>query len=371
MTTEQIYQLINDVNQQAFGQDALTVTDVSGLVSLGNTVLSSTTNTESFLNTLAQRIGRTIIRFRMYRNKLDDMVLTGFQWGAILQKINLGMPDAVADPSYNLVQGQAIDHYVVNKLPADQKLFVTRTPYMFYITVPRQQLREAFLSEEGMGAFLSAMFGKVRNKIEVTLENLGRMTIAAGIAEAGTGQRVDLVTEYNALVAAADQVTAGEAALLNEKFLRYAIRRIKEVLDSLTDMSVLHNDGTTETFTPYEDARIRIISKFERALETTVEWAAFNEEYVKLTGFTKLNFWQAEQTPYAININRPSDDAATNIDNIVCVIHDRDAMGIYQEYEDILTTPVNAFGSYYNQAWHRKDGRMLDTSENLVYFTLN
>lgn len=367
MTTEQIYQLVNDVNQQAFGQSAIAVQDVSGLISLGNTVLSSSVNTESFLNTLAQRIGRTIVRFRMYNNKLQDMVLTDFEWGAILQKIAIGMPDAEADPAYALTDGQSVDHYTVNKLPAEQKLFVTRTPYMFYITVPRSQLREAFLSESGMGAFLSAMFGQVRNKIETTLENLGRMTIAAGIAEA-TGREIKLVTEYNA--ASGNSVTAA-SALLDADFLRYAIRRIKETMDDFTDISVLHNDGTIPTFTPYEDQRIRILSGLERAFETVVEWAAFNEQYVKLAGYTKLNFWQAEQSKMDININRPSDNAATSIQNIVCVIHDRDAMGIYQEYEDVLTTPVNAKGMYYNQFWHRKDGRMLDTSENFVYFTLN
>lgn len=370
MTTEQIYQLVNDVNKQAFGSQALTVADTQGLISLGNLVLSSNSATESYLNALAQRIGRTVVRYRMYRNKLDDMVLNSFAWGAILQKINLGMPAAEEDPAYDLQQGQSVDMYKINKLPVDQKLFVTRTPYLFTLTVPRFQLRESFLSEEAQGAFLSAMFGKVRNKIEATLENLGRLTIAAGVSES-SARKIDLVTEYNALAGTAGQVTAGPAALLDEAFNRYALRRIKEVMDDFTDMSVLHNDGTTETFTPYEDQRLRIISKFERALETTVEWAAFNEQYVKLSGFTKLNFWQAEQDPYSIKVNKPSDGEEFTAANVVAVLHDRDAMGIYQEFEDILTSPVNSRGAYYNQHWHRKDGRMLDTSENLVYFTLN
>jgi hypothetical protein len=370
MTTEQIYALVNDVNKQAFGAQAITVADTQGLISLGNLVLASNTNVESYLNALSQRIGRTVVRFRMYRNKLDDMVLDSFTWGAILQKINLGMPEAQEDPAYNLVQGQSVDMFKVNKLPVDQKLFVTRTPYLFEITIPRFQLRESFLSEAAQGAFISSMFGKVRNKIEVTLENLGRLTIAAGVSES-SARKIDLVTEYNGLVGTADQVTVGPSALLNEAFNRYALRRIKEVMDDFTDMSVLHNDGTTETFTPYEDQRLRIISKFERALETTVEWAAFNEQYVKLSGFTKLNFWQAEQSPYTINVNRPSTGDAFTAENVVAVLHDRDAMGVYQEFEDILTSPVNSKGAYYNQDWHRKDGRMLDTSENMVYFTLN
>lgn len=368
MTTTQIYALVNAVNEQAFGDTALAVSDLQGLISLGNTVLSSSANTEAFLNTLAQRIGETIVRFRAYRNKLSDMVLTDFEYGAILQKLYVYMPDAESDPMYALTDGQAVDHYTVNKPVVDQKLFVTRTPYMFSVTIQRQTLKEAFLSESGMGALISAIYGQVRNKIEATLENLGRMTIAAGVAEATAGQEVKLLTEYN--TASGLSITAA-TALTNEGFLRYAIRRIKETMDDFTDMSVLHNDGSLETFTPYEDQRIRIISKLERALETVVEWAAFNEQYVKLAGYTKLNFWQSEQSPYSIDIKRPSDGTEVTIDNLLAVVHDRDALGIFQEYEEILTTPLNAKGNYFNQFWHRKDARLVDTSENLVYFTLS
>ena len=81
MNTEQIYTLVNGVNSQAFGQSALTVVDTQGLIALGNVVLSSSTNTEAFLNTLLQRIGRTIMDYRRYRNRLSDMVLDDFgQW---------------------------------------------------------------------------------------------------------------------------------------------------------------------------------------------------------------------------------------------------------------------------------------------------
>ncbi|MBQ1457667.1 MAG: hypothetical protein IIZ20_04120, partial [Butyrivibrio sp.] len=66
MNTEQIYGLVNSVVDQAIGDSGIVAVDTSSLVSLGNVVLSSSTNTEAFLNTLAQRIGKTIIRYRMY-----------------------------------------------------------------------------------------------------------------------------------------------------------------------------------------------------------------------------------------------------------------------------------------------------------------
>ena len=371
MTTEQIYGLVNTVNAEAFGHSALTVTDTSSLISLGNTVLSSSTNTEAFLNTLAQRIGRTILRFREYRNKLGDMVLNDFEYGAILQKIKVHMPEAESDESYDLIDGNTVDPYVIAKPSVDQKLFVTRTPYQFHITIQRVHLKEAFLSPEAMGSFIGVVFGEVRNAIEVSLENLGRVTIATAIAEYSGTREIALVTDFNTEYNPTPALTAAEA-LHNEEFLRYAIMRMMTLTDAIQDMSELYNDGTMNTFTPREDVRIKVLSEFQRRIESNVLYAAFNERYVDIPdGYKTLNFWQAAQSPYDVNITRPSDSAATNVTNVVAILYDRDAMGVYKIDEEVATSDLNAAGLYYNQYWHEKQLRFIDLSENGIIFTLN
>ena len=129
METEQIFALVNDVYGQMAGSEPITAIDTSSLVSMGDAVLSSTANTEAFMNTLVQRIGKTIISYRKYTNQLSKLVMDDFQFGAIVQKIKVDMPTATADDAYNLVDGQSIDQYKVAKPSAKQKLFVTRTPY--------------------------------------------------------------------------------------------------------------------------------------------------------------------------------------------------------------------------------------------------
>lgn len=371
MTTEQIYGLVNAVNAQAFGHSALTVTDTSSLISLGNTVLSSGTNTEAFLNTLAQRIGRTILRFREYRNKLGDMVLNDFEYGAILQKIKVHMPEAEQDDSYDLIDGNTVDPYVIAKPQVDQKLFVTRTPYQFHITIQRVHLKEAFLSAEAMGSFIGVVFGEVRNALEISLENLGRVTLATAIAEYSGAREIALVTEYNNEYNPSPALTAAEA-LHNESFLRYAIMRMNNLLDMIQDASELYNDGTMITFTPLADARIKVISEFQRRLETNVQYAAFHDQFVDIPGgYTTINFWQAEQSPYDVNITKPSDATATSVNNVVAMLYDRDAMGVYKIDEEVATSDLNPRGLYYNTFWHEKQLRFLDLSENGLIFTLN
>lgn len=372
MTVEQIYTLVNEVNSEAFGSNALSVVDTSSLISLGNTVLSSSTNTEVFLNTLAQRIGRTILRFRDYRNKLGDMVLNDFEYGAILQKIKVKMPEAEADEAYGLIDGNSVDHYKVAKPDVDQKLFVTETPYQFHITIQRMTLKEAFLSEEAMGSFIGIVFGEVRNAIEVALENLGRVTLATAIAEtAATSRFIELVSEYNTFYTPATPLTA-DTCTNNPDFMRYAMYRINSVMDGMQDMSILYNDGSFETFTPKEDMRLKVISSFMRKLETVVEYAAFHDQFVRPDiDVTTINYWQSALTPMDVKIKRPSDSDEVSRNNIVALLHDRDAMGVYKIDEEVLTTPVNAAGAYYNTYWHEKQLRFIDKSENFVCFTLN
>lgn len=400
MNTNQIYTIVNEVNAEAFGSEAIDVIDAQGLISLGNAVLSSTTNTEAFLNTLVQRIGRTIISFRQYRNKLADMVVNDFEYGAILQKIRVHLTEAETDPAYGLTDGYSVDPWTVNKPDVEQKLFVTRTPYMFHVTIARKQLKEAFLSESGMGAFIGAVFGQVRNSIEVSLENLGRLCIANMMAEftpftpsAGDdtpattlNHEVKLCTLYNTARgyhgvipgeggAADTPASAGyvdaDTCLFDEDFLRFAVKTMKSYSDNFTDMSTLYNDGEIETFTPREEQRLKVLSSFERALETVVQYSAFNEEMVRLNAFATLNFWQSAQTADTVKVERASDGVAVTIQNVVGVLYDRDALGIYKRDEDVLTTPVNAKGLYYNTFYHQLELWFNDTSENFVFFTLN
>lgn len=370
MTTQQIYQLVNDVSKQAYGSQALTVVDAQSLVALGNNVLSSTNNTECFINTLLQRIGRTIMDYRRYRNRLADMVIDDFEYGAILQKIKVKMPEAMTDPSYDLVDGQAVDPWTVYKPEAVQKLFVSRTPYMFAQTISRHNLKEAFTSAEAMGGFVAAVMGEMRNAVEVALENLGRTTINNFIAEAAGGTRtINLVTEYN--TETGETVTA-TSALHDPAFIAFAIRRINETFDMMQSMTSLYNDGSVERFTPREDARVKMLSRFKRAAETVVEYAAFNEELVRVDNtFETVPFWQAAQTPANIKVERSSDGTETTVNNIIAVVHDRDALGIYQIDEEVATTPVNAKGLYYTTYMHERQLWFNDLSENLVVFTLN
>lgn len=373
MDTTQIYTLVNSIAQQSMGASAIAVNDVSSLISLGEAVLSSSNSTEAFLNTLLQRIGKTQISYRPYKNKLADMVVEDMEWGAIVEKLKFEAPDAVSDPAYGLTDGQSVDHYTVYKGKATSKLFVTRTPYMFPLTTQRLALKEAFLSPEGMNKFLASRTGEVQNKAELAIENLGRATLANLIAEiGGTDREIKLVTQYKA--ESGDSTITAADALTNPEFLRFAVRVIKTTMDLFTDMTEgMFNDGDATRHTPYDDQRLKFTTDFVRALETASYWEAFNEDYISLVGFQKMNFWQSIQngSRNQVKVKRVSDETDTTVSNVVGMLHDRWACGTYRMYEEIATTPLNASGLYYNTFWHEGQLWFNDLSENAVIFTLN
>lgn len=371
MTTTQIYELVNQITAEALGTNEIATVDAQGLVSLGSTVLSSTTNTEAFLNTMIQRIARTIISYRGYTNKLRDMVLSDFDFGAIVQKLKTDMPMAEESSEYELVDGQSIDQYKVAKPKTHQKLFVTRSPYNFHVTTPLNLLKEAFLSEQAMGSYLSSVYGEVRNKIELSLENLGRTCLNNFAAEvAGGAREIKLVTLYNTETALEVPLTA-ETTMYDPAFLRFAVATINQYSNYFTDMSDLYNDGTTTRHTPKEMQRLKVLSDFERKLETVVQYDAFHKELVSLNAYVEMNFWQSSKSRSKIMVTRSSDGTETTVENVVAMLYDRDALGTYKQEEETLTTPVNAAGKYYNTFWHAKQLWFNDLSENYLLFTLN
>lgn len=368
MEVNQIYSIVNEVTAQALGRNDLAVVNEQGLIALGNTVLDSGTYTDDFINTLVKRIGKTIVSYRAYRNAFNTLMKDSMEWGAIVQKIKVVMPRAEADESFELTDGQSVDHYKIAKPVAKQKLFITNTPYQFKVTIQRVHLKEAFTSSNAMGSFISAIYGEVQNAIEVGLEELGRNCVNNRIAETGTARVINLLTDYNS---ATGLSLTKDTALFDGGFLRYAVGKMKNISKKMKSMNTIFNEEEYERHTPLEMQSFFVLSDFQTQLETVVEYEAFNREYVSLNGFEEIPYWQSIKTPYDVKVNKASDGKESSISNVVAVLGDRDGFGMYNMEEWTSTTPLNSAGGYFNTYWHEKQLWFNDLSEQFVVFTLN
>lgn len=368
MAVKQIYDIVNSVNKQTMGLSELTVVDEQGLISLGQTVLTTNGLADTWLNSLAQRIGRTIISFREYKSKYSDMVLDSMQWGNIVQKIKVSMPEATEDESYSLVNGQSVDMYKVANPKVTQSFFTSETPYQFFVTIKRTQLEEAFTSETSMNGFIGAIYGEVQNAIELSLESLARNCINNFIGEKiNATKQINLLAMYN--TETTKKLTVA-TCLHDKEFLAYCVSRINLYSKYMENMSTEYNDGTQTRHTPKSLQHLRVLEDFESRLETVVQYQAFRDNYVKLNNYHTTSFWQSIKQPSEINVKISSDGTAVNYKGILAVLYDRDALGLYKKDSWNSTTPFNSAGGYYNTYYHHKELYFNDLSENFVVFVI-
>lgn len=373
----QIYDLCNQIFQQMTGRTDIAAVDSASLVAMGNEV-SNLGKNDLWLNTLARRIGLTIDSYRVYRNRFSDLYRTQVEWGALVQKLTVEMPDAVADDMYKVGQmnGQALDHYIINNPKAKQKIFDKETPYSFFITMQEKMLTEAFLNAGAMASFVNQVFGKVQNKIEVVLEDLARVALVNMMCNLSAKQEIKLVTLYNSKTGS---TLNPQTALFDPAFMRFAIGMMNNIASKLETMSVLFNTDGYDRFTPKSEQRFYVLADFITQLETVVQYAAFNPQYVNKPVDIAVPYWQGVKEGDDVNdiavlskvIGKVDSKVDKTIENVVGVLFDREAIGTFRQEEKVLTTPVNARGAYYNTFWHEKQMWFNDMSENVVIFTLN
>lgn len=384
LTAKQIYTIVNEVASQAMGSTVIKAVDNTSLIALGNTVLGSNETKNNFINTLTDRIGRTIVSFRAYNSHFPDFERDSIEWGNILQKLKVAMPDAEEDQSYNLVDGKSVDQYKVNKAKVEQLLFTTETPWQTHITVHLEQLEKAFVSATDMGTFISGMFGEVQNRIELAMENLSMNCVNNYIGELeltrteSPNRKIKLLTEYKDKTGV-DHTTEPLKALDDEEFLKYFVRRVnsisstmeymtKGMFNSAPDGTQVGNNYTRHT--PKTEQNLMLFIDLVNALKTNINSKAFNMEQVAIDiPFKTVPFWQSMKTPSTIQVKTASGYAST-VTLVMGFLFDREALGTFKKKYKSLTSPVNAAGQYYNVFYHMITMYYNDLTENAVIFTL-
>lgn len=386
LSAKQIYTIVNEVAQQAMGNKAIAVIDNAGLVALGTTILGSNDTKNNFINSLTDRIGRTIVSFRAYHSHFPDFERDSIEWGNILQKLKIGMPDAESDDSFNLVDGSSVDQYKVNKPKVNQLLFTTETPWQTHITVHLDELEKAFIDSNAMGTFISSMFGEVQNRIELAMENLSMECVNNYIGEiihrkkTNQSRIINLVTEYKDKTGV-DHTTEPLKALDDEEFLKYVVRRINGISTTMEYMTVNTFNkadvvgGSSNVYTrhtPKSEQRMMLFIDMVNSLKTNINSKAFNMEQVAIDiPFQTVPFWQSLQNPSGISIKPASEPTATiTASEVMGILYDREAMGTFKKKYSSLTSPINAAGKYYNVFYHMITMYYNDLTENAVVFLL-
>ena len=142
MNVQQIYNLVNTVTTEITGQADLVKEDLSNIVDVGKQVLSNS-DVDNFVKSLMNRIGKTIFSDRKYSGLVPSVLLDGWEFGSIMQKIGADMPDAVENESWNLQNGQTYSPDVFYKPTVTQKLFNSKVNFEINLSFTDKKVKES------------------------------------------------------------------------------------------------------------------------------------------------------------------------------------------------------------------------------------
>ena len=381
MSTEQAYALINAVHEQVTGQSDIQATDPSSFVSVAQATLRC--GYDEVMNAISQVLSRTIIAVRPYSRKFRGLEFTADRWGGIVRKINFIEGETEEDNTYNLTDGNSIDQYVIDKPKVLETHYYGQDVFKDKYTVLTRQLDVAFSSEAEFSAFMAGVATHFSNMWEQWLENLSRTTLLNFMAgKINNGNVVYLLDEYNAATGLSLTPTSVRDPANYSGFMKWAYARVAEISRLMTERSVLFQTELTDLpivrHTPVEDQNTIMLASFLESMKAEVQSGAYNDSFLNYAVSESVSYWQAITDPAEINVTPVQLKAdgdfetgdAVEMDNILGVIFDRDAVGYNIAQNEIVASPYNAAGQYYNLFHHAKVRLENDFTEKGIVLAL-
>lgn len=375
-TVKQIFNIVNDTAKQTFGESAIEVVDTSTLVALGDEVLKSDENTENFTNTLVDRIGRTIFSTRAYTtDNAEGMVREPFEYGCILQKIYVNLPDAKENNSWEIGKENYTPTFApVIKPKLEQKLFNKQATWEIDVTIPDFMFRTAFTSATEMAVLIDAIFTAMENMMQIALENNKNLTRANFIASKLHSNKpcgaINLLHLYNTLT---KQSLTVDDCLRDLGFLKWSTQQINLWTKRLSKMSTLFNDEGYKRFTPQSDLIVNVLQDYDSAINSYLQSDTYHNEMTKITSnYSTVPYWQGSGLNYTFEdtskiIVKIDEKTTVTETGILAVVYDRNAMGVTITERRGTTQRNNKdeYTDYFNKATY---GYFNDLSENGIVF---
>lgn len=381
MEVKQVYNIVNDATREILGESALLQEDLSNVVDVGEAVFNANA-VDRYVKSLVNHIGRVIFVNRKYSGGAPSVLMDGWEFGSVMEKVRISLPDATENESWELESGASYDPNIFTAPKVSAKFFNKRVTFEVPMSFTEKQVKQSFSSVDQLNAFVSMIYTAIENTMTIKLDALIMRTINAGIAETiysaygGTGfstgshvNAVNLLYLYNNKFGT---TLTADKALTDPEFIRFASYTMAVYTDRIGKMSTLFNVGKTEKFTATEDLKVVMLSDFASAAGTYLQSDTFHDNFVALPNADTVPYWQGSGENYdfadvsKINVKTPS-NKVVNVGGILCVMFDRYALGV-ANLDRRVTSNYNGKGEFFN-SWYKMDaGYFVDTDENMVVF---
>lgn len=387
MEMNQVATFTNTVVQEVLGDTAIVQEDLTNLVDIGNEIFNADAF-DAYVKSLINHIGRVVFVNRPYSGSVPSVLMDGWEYGSILEKISSEMPVATENPSWELTDGKSYDPNIFKQPKASAKFFNKRTTFEIDRSITERQVKQSFSSGQQLNAFISMLQNETEKALTVRMDSLIMRTINNMIVEtvkadyveptnltASSGVKaVNLLYFYNQRFT---KTLTAEQAITDPEFIRYAAFQIGLYSDRMTRMSTLFNIGKKQRFTPYDLQHTIYLSEFIRAADVYLQSDTFHDIYTKMKAGETVPYWQGSGSDYnftstsKINAipssNEGSGKTPIVVSGVLAVIFDRDALGV-SNLDRRVTTQYNAKAEFTNYFYKHDAGYFNDLNENFVVF---
>ena len=104
MDVAQIYALTNTSAQEVLGQSVILKEDLSNVVDVGEAIFNASAY-DKYVKSLVNHIGKVIFVARGYNGGVPKVLMDGWEFGSILEKITMELPNATENESWELNDG--------------------------------------------------------------------------------------------------------------------------------------------------------------------------------------------------------------------------------------------------------------------------
>lgn len=381
MEVKQIYQIVNTITGEVLGKTGIVAEDLSNVVDVGTEVFNANA-VDAYVRSLVNHIGKVIFVNRPYSGGAPSVLMDGWEYGSVLEKITAELPAATENESWELADGESYDPNIFYKPNVSAKFFNKKVTFEIPMSFTEMQVKQSFSSSAQLNGFLSMLYNSVDKAMTVKVDGLVMRTINNMIAETlhadygsnslsgGSHNRsVNLLYLYNQRYS--ESLTAANA-LTDPDFIRFAAYVMGVYASRLTKISSLFNIGGKERFTSNDLLHVIMLSDFRKSANVFLQSDVFHEQFTTLPNAEEVPYWQGSGTGYgftdisAINVTSASGDVV-NASGILGVMFDRDALGV-TNLDRRVTTNYNPKAEFYSN-WYKFDaGYFNDFNENFVVF---
>lgn len=381
MEVAQVYNLVNDSTREILGESAVLAEDLSNVVDIGTEIFNANA-VDNYVRSLVNHIGKVIFVNRVYSGSVPSVLMDGWEYGSVLEKITAELPEATENESWELEDRTSYDPNIFYQPKVSAKFFNKRVTFEIPMSFTEKQVKESFSSASQLNAFLSMLYNAVEKSLTVKIDSLIMRTINNMIGEtlvdeygdtsysSDSGVKaVNLLYLYNEKF---DKELTAEDAITDPDFIRFAAYEMGVYMTRLSRISSLFNIGGKDRFTPADMLHVVMLSDFKKAANVYLQSDAFHDNFTELPNAELVPYWQGSGLDYgfdsisAINVKTASGEDV-EASGILGVMFDRDALGV-TNLDRRVTTNYNPKAEFYSN-WYKFDaGYFNDTNENFVVF---